>query len=304
MHVAVVIVGFRNAEDVRGCLGALANSAYRDFEVVICENGGDQAFADLTDVVPATLQHGQPVRAVMAPGNVGYAGGVNIGIREAPGADAFWVLNPDTAPEPEALGALVARLQRGDCDVVGGILYGSDDKIQTVGGRWRPWLARTESLGRGNDVASPPAQSQVEPALSFISGASMLVSRRFLETVGPMREDYFLYCEEVEWCLRGAAKGMRLGFTPDARVLHNQGASTGSARAMRLRPRLPIYLDERNKLLVGREWFPRHFFIAAPAALVMLGLRYLRRGAWRQFGYGFSGWLAGLRGQRGRIPTD
>src|SRR5829696_7856814 len=104
MHVAVVIVGFRNAEDVRGCLGALANSAYRHFEVVICENGGDQAFADLKDVVRATLQHGQSVRAVMAPGNVGYAGGVNIGIREAPDADAFWVLNPDTAPEPEALG--------------------------------------------------------------------------------------------------------------------------------------------------------------------------------------------------------
>ena len=301
MHVAVIIVGFRNAADVRRCLGALAKSEHRDFEVLICENGGDQSFAELTRLLPPTLEGGQPVRVVNAPSNVGYAGGVNIGLRGTPGADAYWVLNPDTLPEPGALAALVARLERGDCDVVGGILYGEDEKIQTAGGRWRPWLARTESLGRGRDIASPPPQSDVEEALSYVSGASMLVSRRFLEAVGPMREDYFLYCEEVDWCLRGASHGMRLGFAPDARVLHFQGASTGSAKAIRLRPRLPIYLDERNKLLVGREWFPRQFPIAAPAALALIALRYLRRGAWRQFGYGFSGWLAGLRGQRGSI---
>src|SRR3546814_1772259 len=81
----------------------------------------------------------------------------------------------------------------------------------------------------------------------------MLVSRAFLQATGPMREDYFLYCEEVEWCLRARAKGMAFGFAPEARVLHNQGASTGSGQSVRTRPRLPIYLDERNKMLVRSE---------------------------------------------------
>src|SRR3546814_4422658 len=95
----------------------------------------------------------------------------------------------------------------------------------------------------------------------------MLVSRAFLQATGPMREDYFLYCEEVEWCLRARAKGMAFGFAPEARVLHNQGASTGSGQSVRTRPRLPIYLDERNKMLVTRDCFAGRLPIAAVAAL-------------------------------------
>src|SRR3546814_12081710 len=97
----------------------------------------------------------------------------------------------------------------------------------------------------------------------------MLVSRAFLQATGPMREDYFLYCEEVEWCLRTRAKGMAFGFAPEARVLHNQGASTGPGQSVRTRPRLPLYLDERKKMLVTRVCFAGRLPIAAVAALAL-----------------------------------
>jgi hypothetical protein len=48
MHVAVAIVGFRNEGDIVRCLGALEASTHRDFEIVICENGGPEAYARLT----------------------------------------------------------------------------------------------------------------------------------------------------------------------------------------------------------------------------------------------------------------
>src|SRR3546814_11073876 len=95
----------------------------------------------------------------------------------------------------------------------------------------------------------------------------MLVSRAFLQATGPMREDYFLYCEEVEWCLRARATGMTFGFAPDARVLHNTGASTGSGQSVRTPQRLPTSLDEQNKLLVTRACFTGRLPIAAVAAL-------------------------------------
>src|SRR3546814_9047085 len=77
---------------------------------MICESGGDQALAELVHALPSALPGGQPIRAVKAPGNVGYAGGVNIGMKETATAGAWWILNPDTLPDPDALAALSERL--------------------------------------------------------------------------------------------------------------------------------------------------------------------------------------------------
>ena len=301
MHVAVCIVAYRNAADIVACLGALADSTYGDFEVQICENGGADAYGALVEAIPARLSGGQPVAIIEAPRNLGYAGGVNVCLRASPDADAWWILNPDTRPDAAALEALVVRLTRQDCELVGGVLYGADNLVQTLGGRWRPWLARAESIGRGWPVAHPPPAADVQ--LDFVSGASMLVGKAFVDRVGLMREDYFLYCEEVEWCLRGRARGMRLGFAADARILHDQGGTTGSARPLRSRPRLPIYLDERNKILVTRDCFPARLPVAASAALVLIGLRFVARGAWRQATFALRGWWAGVMNERG-VPNE
>jgi GT2 family glycosyltransferase len=301
-HVAVCIVGFRNPGDVARCLRALEASTWTDFEVVICENGGADAFAALVDAIPPRLAGGQGVMTMSAEDNPGFAGGVNLCLSRASSADAWWILNPDTEPHPGALAALVARLERGDCQAVGGKLHWPDGRIQAYGGRWRPWLARAVSLGMGEPLEADVDAAWVERAQTYLNGASMLIGPRFLRTVGPMREDYFLYGEEVEWCLRGRALGMRLGFAPDAKVLHGHGATTGAGLPKTRQPRLPIYLGERNKMLLTRDRFAARLLVAASAALILLSLRYLREGAWRQFGYALAGWWAGLLGRRG--PTD
>jgi GT2 family glycosyltransferase len=130
----------------------------------------------------------------------------------------------------------------------------------------------------------------------------MLVGRRFVDRIGPMREDYFLYCEEVEWSLRGLKRGMRLGFAPAARVLHRQGTTTGAGAAIRERKKLPIYLDERNKMLLTRDLFPARLPVAAGAAMMLILLRFGRKRAWRQLGYAIQGWAAGLLNRRG-VPA-
>ena len=299
MHVAVAIVSFRNPGDVVQCLRALAGSTHADFEVVICENGGSEAHARLTAALPAALPGGQAVRAVLAPGNLGYAGGVNVCLEAAPEADAWWVLNPDTQPAPEAMAALVEELLGGDCDAVGCTIHLPDMSVQSHGGLWQPWLARAVSIGHGSTLDQPIDAAAIRAAQNYLNGASMMVGRRFRETVGLMHADYFLYCEEVEWCLRGLARGMRLGYAPGARVLHEQGTTTGAGGDIHSRPRTPVYLGERNQILVTRECFPARLPVVAAATLAILVIRYARRAAWRQLGYAFSGWVAGLRDERG-----
>lgn len=298
MHVAIAIVGFRNAEDVLRCLAALGQSAHTDFEVIICENGGEVACKDLSAAIPALLPGGQKV-AVVCPGvNLGFAGGVNVCLEATPSADAWWVLNPDTEAHPDALALKVKRLGVGDCDAVGCTLYRPGGRVQSVGGRWMPWLARAESMGLGSSLSDAVDPAAVECAQSYLNGAAMLVGRQFVERTGPMREDYFLYCEEVEWCLRARARGLRLGFAPGALVLHTQGTTTGAGEAITDRPRLPVYLGARNTMLLTRDCFPLRLPVAAGAAALQLVLRYGRHGAWRQLGYALSGLVAGLWNER------
>ena len=93
---------------------------------------------------------------------------------------------------------------------------------------------------------------------------------------------------------------MKLGIAADALVLHHQGTTTASVTDITKRSRMPVYLDERNKMLLTRDLYPVRVPVAALAAFILLFLRFARRRAWRQLGYGLSGWFAGLRNQRGK----
>jgi N-acetylglucosaminyl-diphospho-decaprenol L-rhamnosyltransferase len=298
-HVAVAIVGYNNAADIEQCIGALAKSTYPDFEIVICENGDDRSYRALQEALPVSLPAGQLVKLLKSPGNYGYASGVNQCIAASHSSDAWWVLNPDTKPSPGALAALVARLEQGDVQAVGGTLYSPDGRVQSYGGVWRSWSARAVSIGVGASLESVPSSADVERSQSYLIGASMLVGREFVERVGLMPEDYFLYCEEIDWCLKAARKGLRLGFAPQAKVLHQQGTSTGRTTSVKSRSKLSVYLDERNRIVLTKTHFPSRFPVASLAALLLITLRYLRRGAFRQFVYGVCGWFAGVMGQRG-----
>lgn len=302
MHIAACIVGFRNPSDIVQCIAALDGSTHRDLSVVICENGGEAAHAALMAALPTRLQRGGDVLILSAPDNPGYAAGFNRCVEASSTADGWWLVNPDCEPEPDALAALLARLAVGDCDAVGGTILLPDDTIQGYGGRFRPMLARAESIGHGTAASVSPNQASVEGAMNYILGASILASRRFWTVTGPMRDDYFLYAEEIEWCVRARAKGLRLGFAPDALIRHNQGSTTGSGETVARRPWLPVYLDERNKLHVVRDNWPLCLPVAALMALPLIALRYSRRGAWPQTRDALAGWWAGLRNERGK-PT-
>ncbi|MGZ3274892.1 MAG: glycosyltransferase family 2 protein [Caulobacteraceae bacterium] len=300
MRVGVCIVGFRNPEDICTCVATLGTSTHRDFEVIVHENGGDEAFRTLASILPPALPEGQSLRVIGGGENLGYAGGMNQCMASAPDVDAWWILNPDTRPEPQALSRLCTRLAIGDCGAVGATLIYPDRSIESRGCRWRPWLARGVALDHGLSPDSPCAARAAGPSANYLGGASILVARTAVERAGPMREDYFLYVEDVEWCLRMAQAGVRLAVESSARVVHTQGSTTGSDRDVRQRPRLPVYLDERNKMLLTRDRFPAYLPVAAPAALILLFSRFARRGAWRQLVFGMEGWWAGLRNQRGR----
>ena len=296
--VAVCVVGFRNVADVIACARSLAADSEQGLELIVCENGG----AEAARAVEAALHSAAlPFSATVLPpaGNVGYAAGLNRCVSSRPEADGWWILNPDATVDADALAALRERAAVGDCEMIGSTILGADGRVQTVGGRWRPWLGRVESIGKGLSADALPSREAVEARLDFVSGASLYLTPTGRRLAGPLREDYFLYAEEVEWCVRAVRAGARLGWAPSAVVRHGQGGTTGSGMAERTRPRLPIELDERNKLLVVRDTKPWALVTAVPASLALLTARYAARGAWRQWCWALQGWIAALANRRG-----
>ncbi|MDX7951705.1 glycosyltransferase family 2 protein [Lichenihabitans sp. Uapishka_5] len=320
---AVSMVGFRNADDVRHCVATLAEGSDPNFVVLICENGGRAGFDDLvaglatlaaegtapavTDPAIATvwrgtLPGGQVVEALCAADNLGYAGGVNATIARLaafPDWSALWVLNADTEPDRDALAALV-RKARSDprYGIVGSrlVLFGTG-KIQAYGGRWRKYTARGFNIGLGRPAEAPVDAGAVEREMTYVLGASMYITHAFIDEVGGMTEDYFLYVEEVDWCLRRGR--FRLGLAADSIIHHHHGGTLGSSTSRRARSRLAVYLEERNKHLISRRLYPALYPLVALTTLVFTA-QYIRARAPRNFVIALEGWWAGLRGESGK----
>jgi N-acetylglucosaminyl-diphospho-decaprenol L-rhamnosyltransferase len=325
-RVIVIVVGFQCTADILSCLKSLQASTHSAFEIHICENGGSAAFAELIGALSETFGAALPAAATLggapriaetrsdrlapdgppivvhrAESNLGYAGAVNATIRalDRTAWDALWVLNPDTKPEPDALAALLRRASDGDFGVVGSRLAHLEGSIHVLGGCWRPWIGRGFNIGRGEPLSAPVNARMVEAKMNYIVGASMYVTREYVERVGLMSEHYFLYNEDVDWCFRRG--GFKLGYAHDSIVFHAHGSTIGSSADKRLRSPLAVYLAERNKLLFTRRFFPLRYPVVATIALAFCG-QYLMAGALRNFGFAVRGWIAGLSGEVG-IPV-
>lgn len=215
--------------------------------------------------------------------NGGYAYGNNVGLKLAlqqPGIDFFWILNNDTVVDRLAARGLVDAMRSDETIGICGstVLYMNSDKVQTLGGgKFLPWKARCEQLGTGMSLVETSVEHDVERSLDYINGASAMVTRRFLQTVGLMDEMYFLYYEEIDWAVRARSAGFRLGYCRESLVYHQVGASSGTADDGDS-SNLSVYYAERSKFKFLLKHYPSFLLVAIP----LLGREYVRRIARRR----------------------
>ncbi|MEV8468176.1 glycosyltransferase family 2 protein [Fluviibacterium sp. DFM31] len=211
--------------------------------------------------------------------NRGFAGGVNVGLAylaQFSDIEHFWVLNPDSVVPPEALTALVETLPKaGDYALMGGRVTYLDpsDMIQIDGGKVNMATGVTANihLGQSHNDTPPPASDE----LDFIMGASMIASRAFYEEVGPMREEYFLYYEEVDWAMR---RGDRpLLFCEGLRIYHHAGSSIGSPTLSRLASPFSLYFKHRGRMMFLRRFAPKRSLLTGYGYTLAYAARLLLR---------------------------
>ena len=279
--IAVIILNYARWEATLACADSLCAGVELPSHIVIVDNaspdgsaeelqrwielrGGEQVGCDSLSIMNCAVACGKSVgiqgirfSLLCMKNNDGYAAGNNAGISFALsfGADACWVLNNDTFVEKCALEAMRSRMFAADEPGLCGslLLYADEhDRVQCCGGgKTNPWTFL--STLAGNNLTRAQAQqiltSDIEKNLNFIYGASLMVSRRFCETVGLMDESFFLYCEEQDWAWRGGRMGFKLSYAPTAIVYHHEGLTSGmSYRQKRLKRQLLLI---RSRLKVS-----------------------------------------------------
>lgn len=315
-RLGVVIVNFRGAGDTIECLESLARSPLPMKIVVVENGSGDDSAARIarwadgieapaaeraemagfsTPPVPKPLAlarigadavgHGPvaPLTLIESSRNLGFAGGNNLGLfhlQSDPRIEAFWLLNNDTVVDPAAPAALLLRLlTMGRPGMCGTVVrhYWRPDRLQALNGyRFNRLTGMGDALG-GEQPASIPFNPQdIADATDFVLGASLCVSRRFLERVGPMAEDYFLYYEEIDWATRNnrlGAERFDVGFAHGAIVYHKAGRSIGSKSSVSARSPFAEYWITRSRLKFTR----RFHLLLWPLHWVLSWLIFVRR---------------------------
>ena len=230
----------------------------------------------------ASQQAGERLTIIRTRNNLGFAGGNNVGLRyiRARGDHGFvWMLNNDTVIKPDTLSWMLWRMkEKPSAGICGSTLmyYDKPDLIQGMGGGYyNRFLGTISYIGRFAIRAEQISKEDVERRMSYVAGASMLVSRSFLESVGLMNDSFFLYFEELNWCLRAKEK-FELVYAPESLVYHKEGSSVGTASRTRGNSVVSDYFALSNRIKFTKLHYPLLLPIIYLGLLVALVNRLMR----------------------------
>lgn len=256
MRVGVALVHYRTPHLAKSAVEALRSSqglgsaeSDLDLELVIVDNRSD----DEGRAVLAALATSHDVRVVTPNGNLGYAGGVNLGFAElsagelkGSGPDVLVAMNPDVTVGPTCLAELARALDEGSGAVGPRFLWGesaSEDEenvvlmppADAVGRRHELGRYLAESKGghwarRARAAWRRDAQSHWTATSDLgshaLSGALLALSADAWSRVGPFDEGYRLYFEETDWLRRARKLGIASTYVPTAIAHHGYARST------------------------------------------------------------------------------
>ena len=269
--VSLIILNYNGAELTCALLKSVQQLSYSNIEVIVVDNHSARN--------PAPLIREQALTntlVILNNENLGFAGGNNVGIRQARG-DFFLFLNNDTEVTPDLIERL---LEPFSTDSSIGVTcpkiryHQQPDLIQYAG--YTPlnsftgqaWAIGNQQVDRG--------QFNRAGVTSFAHGAAMLVKRGVVEQAGLMPELYFLYYEELDWCCRIRRAGYQIYYQASAVVYHKESMTVGKSNPLK------VYYQTRNRILFMRRNappFPLLIFLiyyaglAFPKALILYSLK-------------------------------
>ena len=237
----IVILNFNGGKEVLACLQSVQLIKLPVgwcVEPVVVDN------ASIDNSVHLIKSRFPKLKIIKNKKNLGFAAGNNVGVKLAlkQKAQSVLLLNQDTVVEKNFLLSLLVS----DADVVAPIIkFKRKDKwIYDFGGKINWWLGRTSHDERTKIKNEKPGKTD------YVSGCCMLIKKNVFNKIGLLDEKFFLYFEDVDFCLRAKKAGFKIAVEPKSIVLHKL---TGTEK----RPfRQNLHLLKSNLLFINRHISP------------------------------------------------
>ena len=280
--LAVIVVSHNTRTLLKDCLASVFTSLEQsrlDGTVWVVDNASSDGSPDMV------RREFPQIQLLANPNNRGFAAANNQGLRalgcEQDGAGqsprAVLLLNPDTVVHSDALSQMFSRLTRDPAlGVVGPALVYPDGSFQHAAFRFPDLLQvfldffplnhrLTDSALNGR-YAKACYQSQEPFPIDHPLGAALMAKWEAILQVGLMDERFFMYCEEIDWCIRFKEKGWRIECVPQAQIVHYAGQST-----QQFRDKMLVALWKSRSLLFDKHYSPA--FRTAVRWVVALGMK-------------------------------
>jgi GT2 family glycosyltransferase len=238
--VSVVIVNYNGEKFLKKCLEGLLIQTYLNIEIIIVDN------ASTDNSVEYLKSFFKELIIIVNSSNLGFAGGVNTGIRKAQGA-LIMTLNNDTWPDSNCVERLVSEMTSDDhTGMCAAKMLFPDTSINSAG----IFISRSGAAwDRGKFEADKGQYNSREEIFGPCAGAA-LYRRKMLDEIGLFDEDFFLYMEDVDLAFRAHLAGWKCIYVPEAVVYHYHGGTAGFMSD------LTVYYGNRNILWYTIKNYP------------------------------------------------
>lgn len=239
--VSIVTVNYNTSSVTCELLVSISRNSYRNVEVIVVDN------ASVEDPTAALLAAYPAVKVIRSESNKGFAGGNNLGIREATGEYIFLVNNDTEFTDGLIEGLLEVFYAHPDAGMVspkfhyffhkGIIEYAGYQSVDVFTGRNSMIGCKEPDQGQYDQVS----------ATNYAHGGGMMTKASVLKEVGLMPEVYFLYYEEFDWCEQFKRKGYKIYYQYKSLIYHKESMSTGKNSPLK------TYYLTRNRILFMRR---------------------------------------------------
>ncbi len=213
MDISVLVVNYNTADWVGRCVESVLRQQDADFELIVVDNhSADESLSVLR-------AFGDRIRLIEHPENIGFGRANNLAAREATGRHLF-LLNPDAElTDPHALARITDAMDaHSDWGLAGTrVIQGREGRTASL---HKTYPGEKTLGGRFRDLPGD---------IAWLIGASMVIPKAVFEEIGGFDEDFFLYGEDADICLRVRQRGYAIGCLEDVPVFHADGASEVAA---------------------------------------------------------------------------